>query len=247
MSSINLKKVISGPLDLAIEQLTEALKVEGFGVLTRIDLHTKVKEKLGKDLRPVVILGACNPQLAYEAYGHNPDVAALLPCNAVLRDLGGNRISVELAKPSALMRFLGDKKLEAMALGADSRLEAALLRLATAPVVEWNPSDLLSQSEKCEMIDVRRPDEFDGPLSHVMNSKLITLGEDLDRYLKEKSKTSQERPIIFICRSGARSMTAALQAQGLGLYDVINLKGGMIAWNEANLPTQENPKRSVKS
>ncbi len=129
MNSINLKMEISGPLDEAIDQVTTALKAEGFGVLTRIDLHTKVKEKIGKHLRPVVILGACNPQLAFEAYSYNSDVAGLLPCNAVLRDVGNNCISVELAKPSSLMKFLGDEKLEAMALGADTRLQAALNRL----------------------------------------------------------------------------------------------------------------------
>lgn len=137
MNSINLeKKEISGPLDDAIDQVSSALKAEGFGVLTRIDLHTKVKEKIGKDLRPVVILGACNPQLAFEAYSYNSDVASLLPCNAVLRDIGDNRISVEVAKPSALMKFLGDEKLEAMAFGADASLEAALNRLVATQVLE---------------------------------------------------------------------------------------------------------------
>jgi uncharacterized protein (DUF302 family) len=130
VNSINLKKQIAGPMEEAIIQVTEALKAEGFGVLTRIDLHTKVKEKIGKDLRPVVILGACNPQLAFDAYKYNSDVASLLPCNAVLRELNDNLISVELAKPSSLMKFLGDEKLVAMAIAADLRLDAALKRLA---------------------------------------------------------------------------------------------------------------------
>ncbi len=126
MSLINLKREIKGPMESAIERVTEALKTQGFGVLTRIDLHTKVKENLGKDLRPVVILGACNPQLAFEAYNQNSDVASLLPCNAVVRDVGNDRISVELAKPSTLMKFLGDEKLVTMALDADARLLLAL-------------------------------------------------------------------------------------------------------------------------
>lgn len=138
MSSINMKKEISGPLEVAIASVTAALKSEGFGVLTRIDLHTKVKEKLGQDLRPVVILGACNPQLAFEAYSYNSEVASLLPCNAVLRDIGDNRISVELARPSALMKFLGDEKLENMALNADLLLQAALNRLTPSQVAEWS-------------------------------------------------------------------------------------------------------------
>jgi uncharacterized protein (DUF302 family) len=106
--------------------VTDALKGEGFGILTRIDLHSKIHEKLGKDLRPTIILGACNPQLAYEAYQRNPDVASLLPCNAVIRDIGSGKISIELAKPSSLMEMLGDRELVALAKSADDKLRNAL-------------------------------------------------------------------------------------------------------------------------
>jgi uncharacterized protein (DUF302 family)/rhodanese-related sulfurtransferase len=245
MSSINMKKEITGPLEVAIESVTAALKTEGFGVLTRIDLHTKVKEKIGKDLRPVVILGACNPQLAFEAYSYNSDVASVLPCNAVLRDVGDNRISVELAKPSALMKFLGDKTLEKMALDADRRLQTALDRLTPSQIAEWSAAELHARRNFCEMIDVRGLDEFNGSLSHVEGSKLVTLGPDLDNYLLEKSKAPQPSPIVFICRSGARSKQAALQAREVGLTQVISLKGGMVNYNEAKLPTHQ--KRSEES
>jgi len=133
MSSINFKRETTGPMESAVTRISDALKTQGFGVLTRIDLHTKVKEKLGKDLRPVVILGACNPKLAFEAYNLDPDVASLLPCNAVLRDIGDDRISVELVKPSALMQILGDEKLITMALDADAMLLAALEGLSANP------------------------------------------------------------------------------------------------------------------
>lgn len=123
---INLKREISSTLDGAIERVVNALQSEGFGVLTRIDLHSKIKEKIGKELRPVVILGACNPQLAYEAYQHNPDVASLLPCNAVLREIEEGRVSVELAKPSSMMEMLEDQELVALAKDADARLQRAL-------------------------------------------------------------------------------------------------------------------------
>lgn len=130
MPALNMKRTVTGSLPEVIERISAALKKESFGILTRIDLHEKFKEKLGKEVAPVVILGACNPQLAYEAYAHAPDVTALLPCNVVLRELGPGEISVEIAKPSSLMAFLGDAQLAAMAEQADDRLRRALDALA---------------------------------------------------------------------------------------------------------------------
>jgi uncharacterized protein (DUF302 family) len=124
--SINFKREIQATVDEAIERVTQALKQEGFGVLTRIDMHAKFKEKLGKDVLPVVILGACNPQLAFEAYSRAPDVTSLLPCNAVVRDLGQGRVSIELAKPTAMMNVLGDSTLVELAKVADQKLQHAL-------------------------------------------------------------------------------------------------------------------------
>lgn len=126
MKSINIKKVIWGEAEQVVQKVTDALKQQGFGVLTRINLHEKIKEKLGKDLQPIIILGACNPQLAYDAYVANPDVTALLPCNAVLRVLDEGKVSVELAKPSALMEIVGERKLVEMAEEADRLLQKAL-------------------------------------------------------------------------------------------------------------------------
>lgn len=130
MNGINFKRQISGTVEEIVQRVTEALKEEGFGTLTRIDLHSKVKEKLGKEIRPVIILGACNPQLAFEAYEQNSDVASLLPCNAVVRDLGNGRVSVEFAKPTAMMEVLGDRKLVELAKSADERLQRALERVS---------------------------------------------------------------------------------------------------------------------
>lgn len=79
---------------------------------------------------PVVILGACNPKLAFEAYAANSDVASLLPCNVVLRELDPGRISVEMAKPSSMMEILGEPGLTAMATQADAVLARALASLA---------------------------------------------------------------------------------------------------------------------
>ena len=126
MTSINFKREIRDNVDHAIERVTKALGTEGFGILTRIDMHSKIKEKTGKEIVPTVILGACNPNLAYEAYIANSDVASLLPCNAVIREIAPGTISIELAAPSALMRILGDAKLTELAREADTRIERAL-------------------------------------------------------------------------------------------------------------------------
>lgn len=126
MSGINFKREIADTLDHAIERATKALGAEGFGILTRIDMHSKIKEKTGKDIVPTVILGACNPNLAYEAYSANTDVASLLPCNAVVREIAPGKISLEFAAPTGMMRILGDARLEALAQEADARIRKAL-------------------------------------------------------------------------------------------------------------------------
>ena len=126
MGTINFKRLINDTLDHTVERATKALAAEGFGILTRIDMHSKIKEKTGKDVIPTVILGACNPNLAYEAYTANSDVASLLPCNAVIREVAPGRMSVEFIKPTSMMKVLGDAKLTALAAEADAKIERAL-------------------------------------------------------------------------------------------------------------------------
>ena len=126
MTAINFKREITSTVDQAIERATKALGAEGFGILTRIDMHSKLKEKTGKDIIPTVILGACNPNLAYEAYTANSDVAGLLPCNAVIREITPGKISLEFVKPTAMMQILGDTRLAELALQADAKVERAL-------------------------------------------------------------------------------------------------------------------------
>ena len=126
MTTINFKREISATVDQAIERATKALGAEGFGILTRIDMHTKIREKTGKDIIPTVILGACNPNLAFEAYSANSDVASVLPCNAVIREVATGKISLEFIKPTAMMQMLGDAKLAELAREADAKIENAL-------------------------------------------------------------------------------------------------------------------------
>jgi uncharacterized protein (DUF302 family) len=126
MITINFKREISDTVDHAIERATKALAAEGFGILTRIDMHSKIKEKTGKDIIPTVILGACNPNLAYEAYTANSDVSSLLACNAVIREVEPGKVSLEFVKPTAMMQILGDNKLIELAREADAKIERAL-------------------------------------------------------------------------------------------------------------------------
>lgn len=87
----------------AIPRVKEVLKQEGFGVLTEIDLQAAFKEKLGKDFRPYVILGACNPPLAYAAVSADPSIGLLLPCNVTVESLGETRTVVRLTDPAVLL------------------------------------------------------------------------------------------------------------------------------------------------
>ena len=95
-------------------------------MLTQIDVKATLKQKINADFRHYVILGACNPNLAYEAYTTNSDVASLLPCNAVVREIAPGKISLEFAKPTGMMKMLGDEKLVALAIEADAKIEKAL-------------------------------------------------------------------------------------------------------------------------
>lgn len=129
MASINSKREISDTLEHAVERVTKALGDQGFGILTRIDMHSKIKDKTGKDIIPTVILGACNPNLAYEAYTADSDVASLLPCNAVIREIAPGSLSIEFAKPSGMMKMLGNDKLIALAEVADASIATALAKV----------------------------------------------------------------------------------------------------------------------
>lgn len=94
------------------------------------------------------------------------------------------------------------------------------------------PKDVLNL-KNIKLIDVRMPDEYIGELGHIEQAQLITLGPELETFLKTANK---EEPIIFVCRSGARSGRATATAVALGFKNVYNMEGGMLAWNSLALP-----------
>ncbi len=109
----------------AIERVTVALKDQGFGVLTEIDVRQTLKDKLDVDVEPQVILGACNPQLAHRALEIDPRVAALLPCNVVVRTENGRTV-VEALDPKLIAEVPGNPALAPIAEEAGQRIQAAL-------------------------------------------------------------------------------------------------------------------------
>jgi uncharacterized protein (DUF302 family) len=116
------------PYEDAILRVKDALKAEGFGVLSEIDVKRTLKEKIGAEMEPYIILGACNPQLAHRALTTELEVGLLLPCNVVVRAEGGGS-RVEIADPKVMLDIIGNDELDAIADEAKQRLERALAAL----------------------------------------------------------------------------------------------------------------------
>lgn len=109
--------------ETALEQVAEALKTEGFGILTEIDVKATFKKKIDVDFRPYRILGACNPPLAYRALSAVPQVGLLLPCNVTVSQMDDKRIEVSILDPIIMMSVAQHPDLEPVANEARERLE----------------------------------------------------------------------------------------------------------------------------
>lgn len=113
---------IPGPFDRALERVLAALKAEGFGALSDIDIQKAMKEKLGKDMPPYRILGACNPPLAHQALQADPEIGLLLPCNVTVRQGDGDRVVVGFLDPQVMVQLTGNPGVKGVADDAGARL-----------------------------------------------------------------------------------------------------------------------------
>jgi uncharacterized protein (DUF302 family) len=122
MITYGFKKELNLPFDRAVELVTAELKKQGFGILTKIDVKEKFKEKLGIDFQNYVILGACNPPLAHKAILAEEDIGLLLPCNVVLYEKDGKTV-LDIIKPSTAMGMIENEALNQIATEVEAKLK----------------------------------------------------------------------------------------------------------------------------
>ena len=122
-------KTINVPFAEAVDKTMTALKEHGFGILTRIDVKSTLKEKIGADFHSYVILGACNPKMAYRALQAEDKIGTMLPCNVIVQEVDG-RTEIAAVDPVASMQAIRNDKLAAIASSVRHELEAAIQSLS---------------------------------------------------------------------------------------------------------------------
>lgn len=121
--------------DEAILKTTAALKTEGFGILSDIDVQRAMKDKLGQDMPPYRILGACNPPLAHQALQAAPDIGLLLPCNVIVREVTPGQVVVGFLDPQIMVGLVGRPEVKLVADSAEQRLRRACESLGGSATV----------------------------------------------------------------------------------------------------------------
>lgn len=125
--TINFKREISAnDINEVKTKVIDQFKTLGFGILTEIDFSQKLKEKIDVDIPKTIILGACNPKLAYEVYQKNTDFLSLIPCNIVIRKVGQNVYSIEVIKPSEMISNLKNQEINKLATEMDHDIETLI-------------------------------------------------------------------------------------------------------------------------
>ncbi len=119
-------KTLDIPFDVAVDEVISALKGEGFGVLTTIDIQEALKKKLGVEFPRYVILGACNPTLAFEALQVENKIGTMLPCNVIVRDNGEGRTEVAAVDPVSSMQAVDNPKLANVAATVQAKLASVI-------------------------------------------------------------------------------------------------------------------------
>ena len=121
-----IAKSVDGAFPAVVEQVKEALKAEGFGVLTDIDVKATMKQKLDIEFRNYRILGACNPPLAHQALNADDKIGTMLPCNVIVQDLGDGKIEVAAINPAVSMEHVGNPTLSTIAESVAGKLQRVI-------------------------------------------------------------------------------------------------------------------------
>jgi uncharacterized protein (DUF302 family) len=119
-------KQVASNFDAAIEKVTDELAKEGFGILTEIDVTATMKKKLGEDMPPYRILGACNPKLAHQAISAVPEIGLLLPCNVLVREDQESNVHVSFMDPQSVLGLVDDPGVDPLAGQVREKLERVL-------------------------------------------------------------------------------------------------------------------------
>lgn len=131
----HFSKTVAASFEEAIALVTDALKAEGLGILTEIDVQGAFKKKLGIDFRRYKILGACHPQVAYEMLQTDDKAGVLYPCNVVVQEHTDGRVEVSAVDPLAMFLMIHSPRAKEIALDASKKMQAVMERLPSALLV----------------------------------------------------------------------------------------------------------------